>query len=223
MIQGILSFGINFWCIYLSGMYLTSGIIAVVFSLIVFLNLVNGRIFLDRPIQRSTILGGLIGLSGLMLLFYPELTDVDTNERAFRGLTLALIAVTSASLGNMAATRTGLRGLSIWQINAWSTAYGAISLFIIALITGSKFNFEQSFAYISSLVYLSLFGTIFAFGAYLKLMLRIGPERASYGALLIPFVALMLSTLFENYEWSMFAVIGFAAALLGNFLVMRKS
>ena len=222
-IQGLLSFGVNFWCIYLSGLYLTSGIIAVVFSLIVFLNLINGRIFLGRPIQKNTILGGVIGLSGLMLLFYPELTDVEANEQALKGLALALIAVSSASLGNMAATRSGLRGLSVWQINAWSTAYGSLSLFIIALLTDRQFTFEQSFAYVSSLFYLSLFGTIFAFGAYLKLMVRIGPEKASYGALLIPFVALMLSTIFEGYQWSIFAVIGFTAALSGNYLVMRKS
>lgn len=222
LIQGILSFGINFWCIYLSELYLTSGIIAVIFSLIVFFNIVNGRIFLGRPIERNTIFGGLIGLSGLTLLFYPELTRVNDNEQAIKGLILALIAVTSASLGNMAATRSGLRGLSVWQINAWSTAYGAIALVVIALATGSKFTFEPSFEYVSSLLYLSLFGTIFAFGAYLKLMVEIGPEKASYGALLIPFVAIMLSTLFEGYQWTIIAVIGFAAALAGNYLVMRQ-
>ena len=222
LIQGVLSFGINFWCIYLSELYLTSGIIAVIFSLIVFFNIINGRIFLGRPIERNTIFGGLIGLSGLTLLFYPELIRMDDNEQAIKGLILALIAVTSASLGNMAATRSGLRGLSVWQINAWSTAYGAIALVVIALATGSKFTFEPSVEYVSSLLYLSLFGTIFAFGAYLKLMVEIGPEKASYGALLIPFVAIMLSTLFEGYQWTIIAVIGFAAALAGNYLVMRQ-
>jgi len=222
LIQGVLSFGINFWCIYLSELYLTSGIIAVIFSLIVFFNIINGRIFLGRPIERNTIFGGLIGLSGLTLLFYPELTRMDDNEQAIRGLILALIAVTSASLGNMAATRSGLRGLSVWQINAWSTAYGAIALVVVALATGSQFTFEPSVEYVSSLLYLSLFGTIFAFGAYLKLMVEIGPEKASYGALLIPFVAIMLSTLFEGYQWTIIAVIGFAAALAGNYLVMRQ-
>ena len=223
IIQGVLSFGINFWLIYLSEMFLPSGIIAVVFSLIVFLNLINGRIFLNRPIEKNTLIGGIVGLSGIYLLFYPELTNVSAGSQAIKGFTLAFIAVCSASLGNMAATRSGLQGLSVWQINAWSTLYGSLALTVIALFSQAVFTFDTRFEYVSSLIYLSVFGTILAFGAYLKLMVIIGPEKASYGALMIPFIAIILSTIFEDYQWSWFAVIGFSLAIFGNYLVMRRS
>ena len=202
--------------------YLASGIIAVIFSLIVFLNIINSRIFLKRPINRDIIIGGLVGLTGICLLFYPELETVGAGNSAMMGLGLGLTAVFIASLGNMAATRNGLTGLSVWSINAWGTLYGAIVLIIIALFTGTEFTYEYSLSYTASLIYLAIFGTILAFGAYLKLMVLIGPEKAGYGALLIPFVAIILSTFFESYQWTPAAIAGFILAGLGNYLVMSK-
>ena len=140
MIQGVLSFGVNFWFIYMSEMFLTSGIIAVIFSLIVFFNLINGRIFLKRPIEKNTALGGLVGLCGLYLLFSPELSNASTGQDALKGFGLAFTAVFSASLGNMSATRSGMLGHSVWRINAWATLYGAAALTIIALLTGTAFH-----------------------------------------------------------------------------------
>lgn len=220
--QGVSLFGLNYWIIYMAESYLASGIIAVIFSLIVFLNIINSRIFLKRPINRDIIIGGLVGLTGICLLFYPELETVGAGNSAMMGLGLGLTAVFIASLGNMAATRNGLTGLSVWSINAWGTLYGAIVLIIIALFTGTEFTYEYSLSYTASLIYLAIFGTILAFGAYLKLMVLIGPEKAGYGALLIPFVAIILSTFFESYQWTPAAIAGFILAGLGNYLVMSK-
>ena len=220
--QGVSLFGLNYWIIYMAESYLASGIIAVIFSLIVFLNIINSRIFLKRPINRDIIIGGLVGLTGICLLFYPELETVGAGNSAMMGLGLGLTAVFIASLGNMAATRNGLTGLSVWSINAWGTLYGAIALIIIALFTGTEFTYEYSLSYTASLIYLAIFGTILAFGAYLKLMVLIGPEKAGYGALLIPFVAIILSTFFEDYQWTPTAIAGFILAGLGNYLVMSK-
>lgn len=222
LIQGVLSFGLNFWLIYISETYLTSGIIAVIFSLIIFFNLINGRIFLKRPIEKNTILGGLVGLVGLFILFYPELSKASSQSYALTGFLIALTAVFSASLGNMAATKSGLAGNSVWRINAWATLYGAAALSMIAMFTGTPFTYELTKEYTFSLIYLSVFGTILAFGAYIKLMVLIGPEKASYGALIIPFVAISLSTIFEGYQWTTMAVAGFGLAILGNYLVMKK-
>ena len=222
MLQGTLTFGINFWLIYLSESYLTSGLIAVIFSLILFFNIVNAKIFLGRPIDKLVIAGGLIGLIGLFLLFFPELSGSSLQTDVLIGFLIALTAVLCASLGNMAASKSGLSGYSVWKINAWSTFYGAAALILIAQFTGAEFNFEYTVEYISSLIYLVIFGTILAFGAYLKLMVLIGPERASYGALLIPFVAITLSTIFEGYQWSSVALLGFLLAAFGNYLVLKK-
>ncbi len=221
--QGTLTFGINFWLIYISGAYLTSGLIAVIFSLILFFNIVNAKIFLGRPIDKLVLVGGLIGLLGLFLLFSPELTKPSSQTDILSGFLIALTAVVCASLGNIAAIKTGLAGHSVWKINAWSTCYGATTLTLIAQLTEAQFSFEYSVEYILSLMYLVIFGTILAFGAYLKLMILIGPERASYGALLIPFVAITLSTIFEEYQWSGIALLGFLLAAFGNYLVLKKN
>ena len=222
--QGVSLFGINYWMIYWSETFLTSGIIAVLFSLIVFFNIINARIFLKRRIDIKTVVGGIIGLSGICMLFYPELTkfESESNSGAIKGALFALAAVFTASLGNIVATRNGNTGISVWAINAWGTLYGTAALLIIALVTGATFSYDNSFEYTASLVYLSTFGTILAFGAYLKLLILIGPEKAGYSGLLIPFVAIILSTIFEDYQWTLLAVMGFVLAASGNYLAMRK-
>lgn len=222
--QGVSLFGINYWMIYWSETFLPSGIIAVLFSLIVFFNIINARIFLKRRIDLKTVVGGIIGLTGICLLFYPELTkfESESNSGAVKGALFALAAVFTASLGNIVATRNGNTGISVWAINAWGTLYGTMALLIIALITGATFSYDNSFEYTASLVYLSTFGTILAFGAYLKLLILIGPEKAGYSGLLIPFVAIILSTIFEDYQWTLLAATGFLLAASGNYLAMRK-
>ncbi|MEJ6774077.1 MAG: DMT family transporter [Porticoccaceae bacterium] len=222
--QGVSLFGINYWMIYWSETFLPSGIIAVLFSLIVFFNIINARIFLKRRIDIKTVVGGIIGLSGICMLFYPELTkfESESNSGAIKGALFALAAVFTASLGNIVATRNGNTGISVWAINAWGTLYGTAALLIIALVTGATFSYDNSFEYTASLVYLSTFGTILAFGAYLKLLILIGPEKAGYSGLLIPFVAIILSTIFEDYQWTLLAVMGFVLAASGNYLAMRK-
>jgi len=222
--QGVSLFGINYWMIYWSETFLPSGIIAVLFSLIVFFNIINARIFLKRRIDIKTVVGGIIGLSGICMLFYPELTkfESESNSGAIKGALFALAAVFTASLGNIVATRNGNTGISVWAINAWGTLYGTAALLIIALVTGATFSYDSSFEYTASLVYLSTFGTILAFGAYLKLLILIGPEKAGYSGLLIPFVAIILSTIFEDYQWTLLAVMGFVLAASGNYLAMRK-
>ena len=224
-LQGICLFGINYWSIYISELYLPSGIIAVIFSLIVFFNILNGRIFLGRPITINSVVGGFIGLSGIFMLFYPELMKFSSTGDALKGFAFAFIAVFVASLGNIAATRNGLLGTSVWSINAWGTLYGTVALLAIALATETTFTFDTSFEYVSSLLYLSIFGTILAFGAYLKLLVILGPEKAGFTGLLIPFVAILISTIFEDYQWTLMAALGFVMVAAGNYLVMgrRKS
>ena len=95
-------------------------------------------------------------------------------------------------------------------------------LTLIALVTGAEFSYGTTLEYSLSLIYLSLFGTILAFGAYLKLLINIGPSRAGYTSLIIPFVAIILSTLFEDYQWTLLAAGGFVLVALGNYMVLKR-
>jgi len=229
--QGCFLFGLNYWTIYWSEVYLPSGLVAVIFSLLVFFNIINGRIFLKHPVTLQTVVGGLVGLTGICMLFYPEFALLSDSAKAdsstilngpLLGFGLAFIAVVFASLGNIVATRNGNTGISVWAINAWSIFYGTVILTLIALVTGTEFSYGTTLEYSLSLIYLSVFGTILAFGAYLKLLINIGPSRAGYTSLIIPFVAIMLSTLFEDYQWTLLAAGGFVLVALGNYMVLKR-
>jgi drug/metabolite transporter (DMT)-like permease len=80
----------------------------------------------------------------------------------------------------------------------------------------------MSFLYVGSLFYLSFFGTVIAFGCYLKLIGKIGADRAAYATMLFPIVALGISTVYEGYQWTPSNMIGMAVVLVGNWMVLRK-
>ena len=101
-------------------------------------------------------------------------------------------------------------------------AYGAIFMFLLAFARGSALQFEANLEYTLSLLYLSLFGSVVAFGSYLTLLGRIGPDRAAYVTVLFPVVALSLSTLFEGLRWSLLALAGVILILIGNLLALRR-
>ena len=134
---------------------------------------------------------------------------------------LSLISTVIYSLGNITSAHNQKHGLPVLQTNAWSMGYAALIMFIIVIGTGKPFGFECSFKYVASLAYLAVFGSVIAFGAYLTLIGRIGADRAAYGPLVVPVIALTLSQCFEGYAWSTFSIVGIALIIAGNFLVLR--
>jgi drug/metabolite transporter (DMT)-like permease len=136
------------------------------------------------------------------------------------GAALALGATYVASLGNMAASRNTEGGLPVVTVNAYGMAYGAIGLALIAVLRGTPVAFDPRWPYMLSLLYLSLAGTSLAFGLYLALIKRIGATRASYSSVLFPVVALIVSTMFEGYRWTLPALVGLAVLVAGNALAL---
>ena len=100
--------------------------------------------------------------------------------------------------------------------------YGAGFTGIYALAQGHPFNFDLSAGYVLSLVYLTVFGSIFAFGAYLTLLGRIGAHKAGYSMVMFPVVALVFSVLFEGLEIDAMTVLGVGLVLLGNLFVLQS-
>jgi drug/metabolite transporter (DMT)-like permease len=222
-LQGVLLFGINYIGVYLSEQYLVSGLVAVVFSLVVFTNALGMRLFFGLPIRLTAVLAATLGVTGVALIFGRELLSVRTSAgNELRGLLLALAATLVASLGNMVATRNHRHGLPVMQVNAWSMLYGAVFVLVVALAGGEPLSFEFSWPYLASLLFLALFGSALAFGAYLTLMGRIGADRAAYTAVAIPIVALLLSTAFEQLRWHLETFTGVAACIGGIALTLRR-
>ncbi len=219
-LQGLTLFCLNYWMTYQSTQYLTSGLVAVLFTSIILFNLINARLFFGVPVESRVLFAAATGMVGVALLFLPELRSAMGNHAVINGALLALSATYVASLGNMAAMRNTRGRLPVVTVNAYGMAYGTVGLMVIALLRGTPLAFDPSWPYVTSLLYLSLFGTALAFGLYLALLQRIGAARAAYTSVLFPVVALAVSTLFEDYHWSVPAFIGLAVLVAGNALAL---
>ncbi len=221
-LQGFFLFGINYWLVYLAEVHLPSGLVAVIFSMIIFFNIFNGAIFIGSPIRVRVIAGAALGIVGIGLVFKQELLSFSLSSDNSLALVIAGLGALTASLGNITSVHNQKINLPVIQTNAFGMMYGALFMLIISLIMGKHFSFEISYAYIGSLLYLSIFGSIIAFTCYLTLLGKIGADKAAYVTLIIPVIALILSTIFEEYTWTLYAFIGVALILIGNMLVLIK-
>ncbi|TWB20907.1 EamA-like transporter family protein [Nitrospirillum amazonense] len=217
---GAFTFSTNYLLVYLATERLPSGLVAVAGSALSLMNVLNARIFLRQPVRPLVLLGGLIGMTGVVLLFLPELQVDGLTGKAAVGLALVMLSNVSASLGSICVQRGAKLGVPLLPATAWSMAFGAVLMVGVALARGAVFSFPASLSYTVSLGYLALFGSVIAFLAYFSLIGRIGADRAGYVAVMIPILALVISTVFEGYHWSPAAFIGLALAVAGNLLVL---
>jgi drug/metabolite transporter (DMT)-like permease len=222
-LQGASLFALNYWLFYLSELTLTSGLAAVIFSTIVVMNMMNGVLFLKNRLELRVVLGAGIGLFGIILVFWSEVTDFESGSENLFAVSLAVLATLLASLGNIASARNQRKGIPVVQANTFGMTYGALLMLVLSWATGREFTFEVTLPYVSSLVFLSVFASIIAFWTYLTLLGRVGVERAAYATLIFPLVALGFSTVFEDYQWTASAGIGILLILAGNLLILKRS
>jgi drug/metabolite transporter (DMT)-like permease len=220
-VQGFFMFGPSYICVYLAEQHLASGLVAVVFSLIVFWNILFMRVFFAAPFDPMAVIAAALGVAGLALVFWPEIGSISTSSDAALGLALAVLGTLFSALGNMAAVKNQLRRIPIVPLNGWGMMYGTIFLGLYVEVSGFEFTFDWSPEYMMSLLYLALFGSVLAFGGYLTLLKQIGPERAGYIGVAVPVVALLLSTLFEDLQWQAPMVLGVLLCVAGNVLILR--
>jgi drug/metabolite transporter (DMT)-like permease len=220
LLLGFFLFGLNYILAYRAQIYLTSALTAIAFSAIVWMNIINARIFFGVRAGRRVLFGSILGIAGIVILFAPQIGDVTLTDTVFYGSVLAVAGAIVASFGNMISQGAQKRNLPVIQSNAWGMLYGAILTGIIAVFEGHPFVFDWSAGYLISLAYLTVFGSIIAFGAYLTLLGRIGAHRAGYAMVVFPVVALILSMLFEGLQLNATIILGTALVLAGNMFVM---
>ncbi len=220
-LQGALIFSTNFFLLYMAAAHLTTGLVSVVFSTASAMTMMLRALLSRHRPATSVILGALLGIVGVGAIFWPEVAGLAANANAGKGLLLSLGGTLCFSLGSIVSARNQAQGLSGSGCMAWSMAYGAALLGLFAWVGGHGFTFDPALPYVGSLLYLSLLGSVAAFAAYFALLRRIAAERAAYATVLFPMVALMLSTLFEGYQWSATAFTGVVLTLTGNVLVLR--
>ncbi len=219
---GLLLFCLNYVFAYRAQVHITSALAAIAFSTMLWMNLILSRIVFGTRAGGRVIFGAFLGISGLLVIFSPEIGEVSISDSVLYGALLAWLGALTASVGNMVSQAAQKAALPVVQANAWGMLYGAILTGLIAFAQGHEYRFDATFTYIASLLYLAVFGSVVAFGAYLTLLGRIGAHRAGYATVMFPVVALILSILFEGLSLSMTIVFGTSLVLLGNLLVLKE-
>ena len=220
---GITQFCINFNAVYLAERHITSGLVATVFALLLIPNALLAWAWLGHRPGRRFILSSIPAIAGVVLLFIHELrADPSGSGEVLFGLGLTLVGLLSASVANvLQATRAASR-VPLAAMLTWAMAIGAMIDIVIALLVAGPPSFDWRPGYVAGLFYLALVASALAFSLYISLVRALGPARAAYSTLLVPILAMTLSTLFEDYLWSPLAALGALLALGGMVFALTE-
>jgi len=214
--QGLTGFYASYVCVYEAERFVASGVVAVGYAASPLFGLALARLFLGTPMSRRVAIGGVAGVAGVVLIFWHEFTRLTASQQVVWGAELTMASVLLSSLSTIAAAgyhRLGVRG---WAPLAWAMAWGAGAALAHALLAGTPWNWSWRPVFLGSLGWLALLGSIVAFGAYYALVHRVGAAKAGYVGVLTPLVALMVSSVLENFLWTGLTLAGIALAILGN-------
>jgi drug/metabolite transporter (DMT)-like permease len=223
MLTGTIQYGLNYTSTYYAEKHLPSGLVAVLFSLMIFTNALGGAWFFGQVVTRRFWCSGLFGVAGIVLIFWPDIVAGQNNGDVWIGTGLAMGSITLASTGNLLTLRLVKEGMSMVPLLAWTMGYGALTLLAIAVAGGVEFRLDPRWSYWASLAYLSAMGSVTAFLLYFKLAERQGAGRASLMGLLIPVIALAMSAAFEGWRLSVVSAVGIAVCLAGLWGAVRSA
>ncbi|MFM5918659.1 MAG: DMT family transporter [Novosphingobium sp.] len=212
---GLFQFFANFQLVYQSERFLTSGLVAVMFALLIVPNALLARIFIGAPISRRFLVGSGIAVGGIALLMVHEYQVANLGGSVVAGLLLVSGAIFCASIANVLQASQTARAEPIPVLLAWAMLAGSLCDAAYAWITTGPPVIDPSPAYLSGVAYLGLVGTVLTFPLYAILLRDWGPGRAAYNSVLIPVVAMALSTLFEGYHWTKLTIGGALLVLAG--------
>ena len=219
---GLFLYTLDYSFLYAAQHYMISALLAVLSSSVIYFTVILRRVLLKKPIRLEVVIGATLGLIGIVCIFLPEFDNLSIQEGLIAGLIFAGISFLCAAIGNILSESILEKGTPVVQMNFFAMGYGLIFMYGFGLISGVSYQLPQGSDFYWALFYLALFGSVFAFGAYMKLLQRIGSDKSTYVVLVYPIVALGLSTLFEGYIWSGQAAFGVVLVLIGNAIAMGK-
>lgn len=222
MLLGVLQFAMNFNFVYAAEHHITSGLVAVMFALLIVPNALLAKYWLGRQIGGPFMLGSAIATVGVALLMLQEyrVAPVGGTE-VLLGLSLALCAVGTASVSNVLQVTPKIARYPTITILAWSMFWGSMANALFAFVTDGPPVIDTRPSYIGGVLYLSIIGSVVTFPLYFRLIRDIGPGKAAYTGVVIPVVAMILSTIFEGYIWSTLALAGGLLAMVGLVVAMQ--
>jgi drug/metabolite transporter (DMT)-like permease len=219
---GLLMYSVGYLFVYRAEMHVASGLVAVGYSASPLLAMFGMRIAFGQAMTARMALGAVLGITGVALVYWPELDHATHRGSVALGAVFTAGAVLVTTLGNLAAHRNHERKLVGWPTMAWSMGYGGLASLVAAVALREPLTIDGSTAYLLSLLYLTVFGSILAFAGFLELLGRIGATRASYVGVMVPILALVISSVFEGFAWQALTFVGVAISVAGNVLVLRR-
>ena len=219
LVHGLTFFCFNYLLIYLGTQTVPSGLVSVLFSIVILYSLGWEVLLLRRFPGWSAVAAAALGLAGLGLLFEREILAGDLDPV---GGLIILAAAFVASTGNTISQVLMTRGMAILPLSTVGMTIGAGAMLLIALLRGDLARIEWDTTFTLSLLYLAVIGSIAAFGLYFQLVRRLGPTRAAYSSVFFPLVALAISAVFESYVMTLAGWIGVALLLVGAALAIGR-
>jgi len=220
--EALFMFSANYMLFYYATGYISSGIVAVIFSTLPLMIQGNQVLFQGETLSRKVLLGNVLGFTGICMLFASELLHMSNLRQASIGVGLALLATYVAAWGNIQAKKVYAKGVPILENNAIAMFLGSMITLGFVFSQGYELRLPAEPTFWYALAYLTVFGTILGFAAYFTLLRKMGPEKAAYITVLFPIVALIVSSYLEGFHWSIYAFIGLGLTIGGNVLVFRK-
>lgn len=212
-------FSLNFLCYYTAADHLPSGLMSVIFATAAIIGALNQRVFLGVPLDLRVMAAAAIGVVGLILLVGPE---VQTGGTVVLGaLGLCFLGTWFFSVGGLISSRMGAH-YAMPNVAGQGMLYGVVISAAIAAAKGERFVLPSEPVFWAALAFLAIVSSVIAFVAYLALIRREGPIRASYATVLFPVIAMALSGLLEGYAWTLYSTIGLTLTLIGTIVVFSR-
>ncbi len=212
---GLFQFFANFQLVYQAERFITSGLVAVLFALLLVPNAVLGRIFLGTELRARFLAGSAVALGGIALLLLHEYRVGPAGSAAFAGFALTACAILCASSSNVLLASKRAQGMSVLVLLAWAMLWGTGADAVWSWLTAGPPAIDWSPRYLGGVAYLGLVGSVLTFPLYIALIRDWGPGPAAYNGVAVPVVAMGLSTLFEGYRWTPLAAGGAVLAMAG--------
>jgi drug/metabolite transporter (DMT)-like permease len=219
---GIAQFSGNFLFVYHAEAHITSGIVAVMFALLMVPNAVFARIFIGERVQGGFVGGSLVAIAGVALLLVHEWNAAPLGGDVALGIVLAVGGMLAASIANVVQANPTGRGVPMVSFLAWAMVYGVAFDLVYALATEGLPQVPTAWQFWAGTAYLAIIGSVVTFPLHYNLVREIGAGRTAYNAIVTVCVAMLLSTLFEGFVWDALSAGGMALALTGMGLALRS-
>lgn len=190
-LTGVLQFSINYSMVFWSEQYITSGLAAVLQSMITVFGLILAWFFLpNERITKLKVFAVGMGIVGVAVIFIDQLKV--QNLMAFLGCLAVVVGSYAAAQASILIKSQGGAfhpgGLVFGQMIC-----GLPAIIVYSLVAeGNPLTFHWTWRAVICVLYLTIFGTIAAFWLYYWLLSKIESTRAMMISLVTPLIAVII-------------------------------